>query len=123
MNGNLRKILGLNAAFLSAAAVLFLAQYVLKQLGILHLNQKIHILLFLLSMIVVLSLSVAFFMGKKDIIGYMFLGFVVFKMFGVGYIAKFLPGFRENLIPFFIVFWIYLALEAFIAVKFIQNKT
>ncbi|MFB9119840.1 hypothetical protein ACFFUE_01400 [Bergeyella porcorum] len=43
-------------------------------------------------------------------------------MFGIGYLAVFQNGFREYLLVYFVIFWIYLAVEATLVVNFLKKK-
>lgn len=83
---------------------------------------NIHILLFALTFIVVVSIAIFYIFSSSDKIGFVYLGFVIFKMFGIGYLAVFQNGFREYLLVYFVIFWIYLAVEATLVVNFLKKK-
>lgn len=108
--------------FLLGGIVVFAIHTALVNIYNLPRNYDIHFLLFIMSFIVVLSVNAMFWLGFYDKIGFAYLGFVVFKMFGVGYLAFFEKDFKENIILFFILFWMYLFMEAWVAVSYLVNK-
>ena len=119
---NFKIALGYTSIFLVFSAVLFLVQYILAQQAIISLNYKIHFLMFFITLICVLSVSVVFILDKKNIIGFVFLGFVVFKFFAIGYIAMFEPDFKKAIVPYFVLYWLYLAIEVFYVIKLVKKQ-
>lgn len=86
------------------------------------LSFRIHFLIFFITFISIASIFVVYGLGKKDILGFVFLGFVVFKLFAIGYIAVFQKGFKENLLAYFVLYWLYLVLEVVVLVRLIRNQ-
>lgn len=119
---NFKIALGYTSIFLVFSAVLFLVQYILAQQAIISLSYKIHFLMFFITLICVLSVSAVFILDKKDIIGFVFLGFVVFKFFAIGYIAMFEPDFKKAIVPYFVLYWLYLAIEVFYVIKLVKKQ-
>jgi len=119
---NLRVAFGYSLIFLVFSAILFLVQYLLEQQGVIALNYKIHFLLFFITFICILSISFVFVLKKKNIIGFIFLGFVVFKIFAIGYIALFEPDFEKAILPYFALYWLYLAIEVFYVIKLVKKQ-
>lgn len=119
---NFRIALGYTSIFLVFSAILFLVQYILAQQGVMALNYRIHFLLFFVTFICILSISLVFVLKKKNIIGFVFLGFVVFKIFAIGYIALFEPDFEKAILPYFALYWLYLAVEVFYVIKFVKKQ-
>lgn len=84
---------------------------------------RIHILIFVLTLIVVVSISLFYSFGSEDKIGFVYLGFVIFKMFGMSYLAVFQNDFKNNILIYFGIFWIYLTIETTLILKFLKvNK-
>ncbi|MGV4412928.1 hypothetical protein [Chryseobacterium sp. T1] len=108
--------------FIAFSAFLFLTQFLLAQQGIVSLNYKIHFLMFFVTLICILSVSLVFILNKKDVIGFVFLGFVVFKFFAIGYIAMFEPDFKKAIVPYFVLYWLYLAIEVFYVIKLVKKQ-
>ncbi len=108
--------------FLLLSAVLFASQYLLMENGILNLNFKIHFLMFFITFIGLLTILIVFALEKKNIIGFIFLGFVVFKFFAMGYIVLFQKDFRLNIVPYFIIYWIYLIIEVFFVLRLVKKQ-
>lgn len=108
--------------FILVVAGCFAAQYVLEGSQWLRIGYRIHFLLAVMSFIVVLTVSAVYWAGHQQKIGFVFLGFVVFKMFGIGYLAVFQPEFRKHIILYFMVFWFYLFVEAVISVRLIKKN-
>lgn len=63
-----------------------------------------------------------FGLKKKNIIGFIFLGFVVFKLFAIGYIALFEKDFKNNLLAYFSIYWLYLAVEVAVVVALVRKQ-
>lgn len=108
--------------FMLVVAGCFAIQYILDSNKWLRMDYHIHILLAVMSLIVVLTLSVVYAAGHQEKLGFIFLGFVVFKMFGIGYLAVFQQEFKAHIILYFMVFWFYLFVEAVIAVHLIRKN-
>lgn len=94
------------ALFLISSAVVLFAALSFS------LNFRVMLLMLVMSAIVAVSATVLYAFGRSNVIGFFFLGTVVFKMFGMGYIAYFEHDFKNNVIAYFIVFWIFLLMEA-----------
>lgn len=108
--------------FLCFSAVMFLLQWILQLQDVLVLSYKIHFLLFFVTFISVATVLGIFSFNKKNIIGFVFLGFVVFKLFAIGYIAMFEEDFKNNLIPYFLIYWLYLAIEVIVVVGLVRKQ-
>lgn len=108
--------------FLLVVVGCFAIQYILESHQWLAMDYRIHLLLAVMSLIVVLTVSAVYWAGHQQKIGFAFLGFVVFKMFGIGYLTVFQPEFRKHIILYFIVFWFYLFVEAYISVKLLRKQ-
>lgn len=108
--------------FLLMSAVLFIAQWQLVEKNVVVLNYKIHFLIFFITLISLLTILIVFALEKKNIIGFIFLGFVVFKMFAIGYIALFQEDFKLNVVPYFILYWIYLLIEVIFILKLVKKQ-
>ncbi len=117
------KFVGISTLFfLLLSLILFGGQYILEQQGSLNLSYRIHFLFFVITLICVVTLSIVFVFNKKDILGFVFLGFVIFKFFAIGYIAVFQPEFRLNLIPYFVIYWVYLLLEVIFVLRLVRKS-
>ncbi len=119
---NLYTILLYLGSFLVLAFLLFGIQWFLQQKDILDLNFKIHFLIFFVTAISLITIFIVFALGKKNVIGFVFLGFVVFKFFAMGYIAVFQKDFKTHLIPYFVVYWLYLLIEVVFVLKLIKKQ-
>jgi hypothetical protein len=110
------------ALFLLISGVLFGLQWQLAENGVIALDYKIHVLMFVVTLISLLTILIVFATGKKDVIGFIFLGFVVFKFFAMGYVAVFQKEFRLHIVPYFILYWIYLAVEVVFVLKMVKKQ-
>lgn len=108
--------------FLLMSAVLFGLQWQLGEKNVVVLNYKIHFLIFFITLISLLTILIVFALEKKKIIGFIFLGFVVFKMFAIGYIALFEEDFKLHVVPYFILYWIYLLIEVVFILKLVKKQ-
>ncbi|MGI9652487.1 hypothetical protein [Chryseobacterium zhengzhouense] len=108
--------------FLLISAVLFVLQWQLAENNVVVLNYKIHVLIFFITLISLLTILIVFALEKKNIIGFIFLGFVVFKFFAMGYIAVFQKEFRLNIVPYFVLYWIYLLVEVIFVLKLVKKQ-
>lgn len=108
--------------FLLLSAVLFIVQWQLEENNVVVLSYKIHILMFFITLISLLTILVVFALEKKNIIGFIFLGFVVFKFFAMGYIAVFQKEFKLNIVPYFVLYWIYLLVEVVFVLKLVKKQ-
>lgn len=108
--------------FLVLSALLFIVQWQLAENNVVMLSYKIHILMFFITLICLLMILVVFALGKKNVIGFIFLGFVVFKFFAMGYIAVFQKDFRLNIVPYFILYWVYLLIEVVFVLKLVKKQ-
>jgi len=108
--------------FLLISALLFVLQWQLAENNVVVLNYKIHILIFFITLISLLTILIVFALEKKNIIGFIFLGFVVFKFFAMGYIAVFQKEFRLNIVPYFVLYWIYLLVEVIFVLKLVKKQ-
>jgi hypothetical protein len=108
--------------FLAFSAFLFGLQWFLAEKNVLVLDYKIHFLIFFVTLISLLTLSVVFLTGKKNIIGFAFLGFVIFKIFAIAYIAVFQEDFKLHVLPYFALYWIYLVVEVFFVIKLLRKQ-
>jgi len=108
--------------FLLLSALLFIVQWQLAENNVVVLNYKIHILIFFITLISLVTILVVFALEKKNIIGFIFLGFVVFKIFAIGYIAVFQKDFELNIIPYFVIYWIYLLIEVVFVLKLVKKQ-
>lgn len=113
------KGLGLFSLF---SAVLFIIQWQLAENNVVMLSYKIHFLMFFVTLISLLTILVVFALEKKNIIGFIFLGFVVFKIFAIGYVAMFEKDFELNIIPYFVLYWIYLLIEVIFVLKLVKKQ-
>ncbi|MFW2136434.1 hypothetical protein ACK2M7_09175 [Chryseobacterium sp. TY4] len=108
--------------FLLFSAKMFLIQWFLGNQDIMHLSYRIHFLLFFITLIGVLTMLAVFGLKKKNIIGFIFLGFVVFKLFAIGYIALFEKDFKNNLLAYFAIYWLYLAVEVAVVLALVRKQ-
>ncbi|QQQ28554.1 hypothetical protein [Chryseobacterium indoltheticum] len=108
--------------FLLFSAVLFIIQWQLAENNVVVLSYKIHFLMFFVTLISLLTILVVFALEKKNIIGFIFLGFVVFKIFAIGYIAMFEKDFELNIVPYFVLYWIYLLIEVIFVLKLVKKQ-
>lgn len=108
--------------FLLFSAVLFIIQWQLAENNVVVLSYKIHILMFFVTLISLLTILVVFALEKKNIIGFIFLGFVVFKIFAIGYVAMFEKDFELNIVPYFVLYWIYLLIEVIFVLKLVKKQ-
>lgn len=108
--------------FLLLSAILFIIQWQLAEKNVMVLNYKIHILIFFITLISLLTMFVVFVLEKKNIIGFIFLGFVVFKMFAMSYIAVFQKDFELNIVPYFVLYWVYLLIEVVFVLKLVKKQ-
>lgn|GEM_PF-627665 len=108
--------------FLLLSALLFLLQWQLAENNVLVLNYRIHILIFFVTLISLLTILIVFALEKKNIIGFIFLGFVVFKFFAMGYIAVFQKEFRLHIVPYFVLYWVYLLIEVIFVLKLVKKQ-
>ncbi|WP_421374288.1 hypothetical protein [Chryseobacterium sp. GP-SGM7] len=108
--------------FLLMSAVLFFVQWQLVEKKLVVLDYKIHFLIFFITLISLLTILIVFALEKKNIIGFVFLGFVVFKMFAIGYIALFEEDFKLNVVSYFILYWIYLLIEVVFILKLVKKQ-
>lgn len=108
--------------FLLISTVFFGAQYLLKEQEILNLDFKIHFFIFFVSFISLATILSVFAFGKTGWIGFFFLGFVLFKIIAIAYIAIKEPEFQKNLISYFILYWLYLAIEVVYVVKLVKKQ-
>ncbi|SUX43072.1 Uncharacterised protein [Chryseobacterium indoltheticum] len=108
--------------FLLFSAVLFIIQWQLAENNVVVLSYKIHFLMFFVTLISLLTILVVFALEKKNIIGFIFLGFVVFKIFAIGYVAMFEKDFELNIVPYFVLYWIYLLIEVIFVLKLVKKQ-
>ena len=108
--------------FVLATLFLFGIQWGIAQQNILELNYKTHILIAFMTALTIITMLVLFILGKKNILGFVFLGFVIFKFFAMGYIAVFQKDFKTHLIPYFVVYWLYLLIEVVFVLKLIKKQ-
>lgn len=108
--------------FLLISAVLFALQWQLAENNVVELNYKIHILIFFITLISLLTILIVFAFEKKNVIGFIFLGFVVFKFFAMGYVAVFQKEFRLNIVPYFVLYWVYLLVEVVFVLKLVKKQ-
>ena len=108
--------------FLLLSAVLFIIQWQLAENNVVVLSYKIHFLMFFVTLISLLTILVVFALEKKNIIGFIFLGFVVFKIFAIGYVAMFEKDFELNIVPYFVLYWIYLLIEVIFVLKLVKKQ-
>lgn len=108
--------------FLVLSAVLFGVQWLLMQENVLTLNYKIHFLIFFITFISLITMLVIFGLEKKNTIGFVFLGFVIFKFFAMGYVAYFQPEFKLHIVPYFVIYWAYLVIEVVFVLKLIKKQ-
>ncbi|SIQ11389.1 hypothetical protein SAMN05421682_102410 [Chryseobacterium indoltheticum] len=108
--------------FLLFSAVLFIIQWQLAENNVVMLSYKIHFLMFFVTLISLLTILVVFALEKKNIIGFIFLGFVVFKIFAIGYVAMFEKDFELNIVPYFVLYWIYLLIEVIFVLKLVKKQ-
>lgn len=108
--------------FVLTTLFLFGIQWGIAQQKILELNYKTHILIAFMTALTIITMLVLFILGKKNILGFVFLGFVIFKFFAMGYIAVFQKDFKLNIIPYFILYWLYLAIEVVLVLKLLRKQ-
>lgn len=108
--------------FLVFSAVLFGIQWGLIHENILQLSYKIHFLIFFVTLISLVTILIVFGLEKKNTIGFVFLGFVIFKFFAMGYVAYFQKDFKLHIVPYFILYWLYLAIEVVFVLKLIKKQ-
>lgn len=108
--------------FLILSSVLFLLHWFFKDQEFMPKFFDVHFLIFILSFIVVLSISIIYTFEAKDKIGFVYLGFVLFKMFGIGYLAVFVEDFKNYLLVYFSIFWMYLSIEAILIINFLKKS-
>lgn len=108
--------------FLVFSAILFGLQWFLADKNVLILDYKIHFLMFFVTLISLITMLAVFLSKKKDILGFVFLGFVIFKFFAMGYIAVFQKEFRLNIVPYFVIYWFYLLVEVVFVLKLVKKQ-
>ncbi len=108
--------------FVVFSAVLFGIQWGLIHENILQLSYKIHFLIFFVTLISLVTILIVFGLEKKNTIGFVFLGFVIFKFFAMGYVAYFQKDFKLHIVPYFILYWLYLAIEVVFVLKLIKKQ-
>lgn len=108
--------------FLVFSAVLFGIQWGLIHENILQLSYKIHFLIFFVTLISLVTILIVFGLEKKNTIGFVFLGFVIFKFFAMGYVAYFQKDFKLHIVPYFVLYWLYLAIEVVFVLKLIKKQ-
>lgn len=108
--------------FLRFSIIMFLCHWFFVNQKVMTLSYKIHFLLFFITFIGVATIILAYIFGKKNVLGFIFLGFVIFKLFGIGYIAIFEPNFKNNLLIYFIIYWLYLAVETLLVVSLVKKQ-
>lgn len=118
----MKNIIFYSVIFLVFSLLIFGGNWFLNYYNNLNISYKIHFLIFILAFIVVMTLLVCNEVGFADKIGFIFLGFVVFKMFAMGYVAIFQQGFKENVIGYFVLYWLYLGLETGILVSLLKKQ-
>ncbi len=108
--------------FLIISSSLFAGQYFLSENNIVDLDYRIHFLIFFITLIGLIAIFAVSALGKKDVVGFVFLGFVIFKMFAMGYIALFQPNFKDNIIAYFGIYWLYLLIEVLFVLRLIKKQ-
>lgn len=107
--------------FLVFSTLMFLCQFLFERWELVYLEYKIHFLLFFITFIGVVTALLLYLLGRRDVLGFVFLGFVVFKLFAMGYIALFESDFKKKLLVYFLIYWFYLVAEVFVLVKLMQK--
>lgn len=110
------------AIFLLGSSLLFLVQFLLERYVGLSLSYNIHFLIFFITFICILTTLLIDTFVKKGIVGFLFLGFVLFKLFAIGYIAIFQKDFRENVLYYFSIYWLYLIIEVLSLVGLMKKQ-
>lgn len=108
--------------FLILSTLLVGVQLLLHQQGIIELSFKIHFLIFFITFIVLMTSLIVYGLGYKNVIGFLFLAFIIFKFFAMVYIALTESSFRLHVLPYFIIYWTYLFIEVFMIVKIIEKQ-
>lgn len=119
---NLSTIFSYLGVFLLLTALFFGCQWFLEHQNIIQLSYKIHFLLFFVTFISLITILVVFGLEKKNAIGFVFLGFVIFKFFAMGYVAVFQKDFRLHIVPYFVIYWLYLMIEVIFVLKLIKKQ-
>lgn len=108
--------------FLVFSITMFLFHWLFVNQEVVVLSYKIHFLLFFITFIGVATVLLAYILGKRNILGFIFLGFVIFKLFAIGYIAVFEPDFKNNLLIYFMIYWFYLAVETVLIIGLVKKQ-
>lgn len=108
--------------FLAFSALLFGLQWFLAEKNVLVLDYKIHFLIFFVTLVSLITMLAVFLSKKKDILGFVFLGFVIFKFFAMGYVAVFQKEFRLHIVPYFVLYWLYLLVEVVFVLKLVKKQ-
>lgn len=119
---NTTTVLGYLGIFLVFSAILFGLQWFLADKNVLILDYKIHFLIFFVTLISLITMLAVFLSKKKDILGFVFLGFVIFKFFAMGYIAVFQKEFKLHIVPYFVIYWLYLLVEVVFVLKLVKKQ-
>lgn len=119
---NLNIVIKQTLYFFVLSSIMFVLHWFLVNQGVANLSYKIHFLLFFVTFISILAIFAAYVLGKRNILGFIFLGFVIFKLFAIGYIAIFEANFKVNLLKYLLIYWIYLIMETIYVITLIKKQ-
>lgn len=74
------------------------------------------------SVITGLGIFIIQWLGKREVVGFYFLGSVVFKMFALGFLAIYRKDFAAHLLWYFLFYWLLLAAEVGYAVYAVKKE-
>lgn len=74
------------------------------------------------SVITGLGIFILQLLRKREVIGFYFLGSVVFKMFALGYLALYYKDFGDHVLWYFLFYWLLLAAEVGYAVRAVKKE-
>ena len=120
MKNDLKKCFPLVIIFLVLAGIAFGVNYYVNTLGM-QVSMRIHFLFFflhLISLCTILAISVF----KKDLVGYIFMAFLILKMGAMILVVYKFPMFKENLLWYFGLYWYYLFIETALVVVRIKGQ-
>ena len=109
-------------SFVLATIFLFGVHFLLGDYGGVVVSYRIHFLIFFITFIGILSIILIEKFLKKGISGFLFLGFIILKLFAVVYIAMVEKEFKANILTYFVIYWIYLFFEIMLIIRQLRKK-
>ncbi|SHI85513.1 hypothetical protein SAMN05443429_105123 [Cruoricaptor ignavus] len=115
-----KTLLSASLGFLAVAGGMFALQWLVCEFGWLCLGYRVHILIFFLSLLLCATCGAAYLLKVKEI-GFIYLAFIIVKMFALGFITVYYSEFRENVIAYFVLIWLYIAADLLFTVKLLRE--